>query len=545
MEKRKLRSAVLSDTGRQRTENEDLVVHEEELGLYAVIDGVGGENAGEKAARIAADILIARMRRATGSIGQRLKEAITLANNEIFQQARANPAFEGMACVMTVAAVDGERLTLGQVGDSRLYMVHNGAIRKISRDHSLVGQLEEMGQLSELDAMRHPRRHEIMRDVGSEQRELTDDHFVDVTELRFDRDAALLLCSDGLSDMITSEAMRAIVVASAGNPREAAHRLVEAANLAGGKDNVSVVVVEGEDFAARVRPGYVAKEEKAAPARAAAPPPPLPGAYAKAAKPGIGSLLRSAAIGLALVGFGFALSKPWPWWAVQAGPGVLRVAAAGADYPTIAAALAAAAPGDVVELAPGTYAESVVLPAGVTLRSQRSRQAILRPPAGQPGLRAEASRGGRVEGLRFELDPADAGGVGLRLRDAEVWVEDVEVVGAGFAAIESLGEDRSRIHGAELRDNPGHALRAADHAEPAVESTLFSGNGLSALGSAASAAVATAGKAQVLVVGAARPRLLHNRFHRGGGPALQGASAAQEQRFRDWNLIEGVVGGSR
>jgi len=160
-------SACLSDPGRERENNEDRVLCDPERGIFAVIDGVGGESGGEIAAQTALEILQARLSRRTTDAARLIREAIALANKQIYEKARANPTLAGMACVLTVAVVDGAQVTIGHVGDSRLYLVKPGQIRKITKDHSPVGAREDVGEISEAEAMSHPRRNEIFRDVGS------------------------------------------------------------------------------------------------------------------------------------------------------------------------------------------------------------------------------------------------------------------------------------------------------------------------------------------------------------------------------------------
>jgi serine/threonine protein phosphatase PrpC len=273
-------AAAGSDPGRERENNEDRVLCDPERGIYAVIDGVGGESGGEIAAQTALEILQARLSRRTTDDARLIREAIALANKQIFEQAQANPALAGMACVLTVAVVDGTQATVGHVGDSRLYLLRRGEIRKITRDHSPVGSREDVGELSEAEAMSHPRRNEIFRDVGSAPHEPDDEGFIDITRVPFEPDAALLICSDGLSDLVPSQAILAAVEGNAADPRAAVQALIDAANQAGGKDNVSVVLVEGERFPAAARK---ARPQKGAPAAAASPaqtptPAPRPGA---------------------------------------------------------------------------------------------------------------------------------------------------------------------------------------------------------------------------------------------------------------------------
>ena len=116
-----------------------------------------------------------------------------------------------MGCVLTLALVENGRITIGHVGDSRLYLIWNGAIRKLTSDHSPVGEGEDAGELTEAEAMVHPRRNEVFRDVGSRLREPADREFIEIRQCRFRPDAAILLCSDGLTDQLTSAQVRDIV----------------------------------------------------------------------------------------------------------------------------------------------------------------------------------------------------------------------------------------------------------------------------------------------------------------------------------------------
>ena len=122
-----------------------------------------------------------------------------------------------MACVLTLALVEGEQVTIGHVGDSRLYLIGAGAIRKVTSDHSPVGEIEDAGELSEEEAMAHPRRNEVFRDVGSCPRSADEAEFIEVPQCELPDDAAMLLCSDGLSDHLTSRRIREIAERYAGD----------------------------------------------------------------------------------------------------------------------------------------------------------------------------------------------------------------------------------------------------------------------------------------------------------------------------------------
>src|ERR1039457_7536093 len=134
MDKPKIRFAGASDPGRVRHNNEDALHLDAERGIFLVVDGIGGQAAAEKAAEIAVGRVRARLERLTGTAEQRIREAIAMANNEIFRAARDNPEWEGMACVLTVAVLENGSAVVGHVGDSRMYQVRRGEIRKITHD---------------------------------------------------------------------------------------------------------------------------------------------------------------------------------------------------------------------------------------------------------------------------------------------------------------------------------------------------------------------------------------------------------------------------
>ncbi len=135
--------------------------------------------------------------------------------------------WRGMACVLTLAVVADDKVFVGHVGDSRLYLTWNGAIRKLTSDHSPVGEREDAGELNEAEAMAHPRRHEVFRDVGSRMRLPDEEDFIEMKEFLFKPDAAILLCSDGLSDLLTSAEMLQVIERYEGDPAQVAGELVD------------------------------------------------------------------------------------------------------------------------------------------------------------------------------------------------------------------------------------------------------------------------------------------------------------------------------
>jgi serine/threonine protein phosphatase PrpC len=240
-------SGAASDTGLLRERNEDRYWADPARGVYLVVDGVGGQAAGEVAAQLAVDIIRDTIF-AEGVAEYRVREAITTANNRIWELAQSQPELCGMACVLTLALVDGERATIGHVGDSRLYLIWHGAIRKLTTDHSPVGEGEDSGELSELEAMHHPRRNEVYREVGSTLHRPDDADFIEIRHCRLRCDAAMLLCSDGLTDLLTADEVREIAERYSGDAQAVAHALVAAANDAGGRDNITVLFIAGPEF---------------------------------------------------------------------------------------------------------------------------------------------------------------------------------------------------------------------------------------------------------------------------------------------------------
>src|SRR5262245_27987990 len=165
-----LRFAGATHPGLMRERNEDRLHIDAARGLLVVVDGMGGEAAGEVAAETALARLVERLERRSGTPEDRVREAIVSANNDIARLGRQNPAWEGMGCVLTLALVENGIVTVGHVGDSRLYRLRDGTLEKITHDHSPIGIREDRGEMSERDAMHHPRRNEVYRSVGSQPR---------------------------------------------------------------------------------------------------------------------------------------------------------------------------------------------------------------------------------------------------------------------------------------------------------------------------------------------------------------------------------------
>ena len=309
------RSATASDAGRVRAENQDRAYADDQLGIFLVVDGLGGHAAGEKAAETAIDVVRAELAGQNGDARDRIRRAITAANNRIFEEAAENETWRGMACVLTLAAISDDKVVVGHVGDSRLYLTWNGAIRKITSDHSPVGEREDAGELNEAEAMAHPRRHEVFRDVGSRLRDPDEEDFIEVKEFLFKPDAAILLCSDGLSDLLTSAEILDVVERYNGDPAQVADELVEAANLAGGNDNITAIFVAGSEFLGNASPAAAEARARNAVTRARDGLVEDSGAGSKVARiltTRVAFLVYGFVLGVALAAVSLVLGLRWP-----------------------------------------------------------------------------------------------------------------------------------------------------------------------------------------------------------------------------------------
>ena len=239
-------SAAVTDRGRVRDSNEDSLLELAEDGLFAVADGMGGHAAGEVASRLAVETLEERLSGADGlPSAERVTGAVREANRSILRDADENPGRSGMGTTLTALALEaGGRWRIGHVGDSRAYLYRDGELRQLTTDHSWVGKRVAAGELTREEARRHPMSSVLERALGTSR-----DVEVDVEEGRADAGDLFLLCSDGLSDMLPHDELETLVAGEGapeppdGSPDDLADRLVGAANRAGGRDNVTVVLV--------------------------------------------------------------------------------------------------------------------------------------------------------------------------------------------------------------------------------------------------------------------------------------------------------------
>ncbi len=490
-----LKAAGGSDPGLHREINEDRFHYDPLRGLFLVVDGVGGQAAGEKAAETALTTVRTRLERETGAVEDRVREAIGLANDEIHRLASIHPEWKGMACVLTVAVVTNGDVVIGHVGDTRLYKLRGGRIEKLTRDHSPIGEREDAGELSEREAMQHPRRNEVYRDVGSEPHEPDDPGFIDILRHPFEADAALLLCSDGLTDLVASAAIAEIVRDFAGHPYEIVRGLIDAANAAGGKDNVTVVYVEGPRFATgeetrdlrpQRTPPAAAVPSTASAATAAAP---------LAAPPSRGRRWRIAALVAALlIVIAWVLYAEWDrlglpplsnFIALRRVVTVPLVSGRSTVRPgeSISDAIRRAAADTTVLVEPGEYRERLQLKSGVRVVSRVPRRAALRLPGDasetDPAVVAFDVTGAELTGFRIVGDAATPLGAGVIVRNSAVTLSDLEITGAHRVALEYIGSQGGSIVGGYIHDNPGAAIVVRNGASPRIAQNAFVRNATS------------------------------------------------------------------
>lgn len=501
----RVNAAGSTSTGRVRTNNEDRFLVDLERGIFLVVDGVGGHLGGEVAADLALTTIRERVERRDLPPTSLVREAITLANERILDHAHRNPEYRGMACVLTLALLDDRDVTIGHVGDSRLYTLAPMGITKITHDHSPVGEREDLQQISETDAMHDARRNEVYRDVGSERQRPAAVDFVEVIQTRLDERMALVLCSDGLSDLVTAIEINRIVRAQAGDPPRVVAALIDAANAAGGKDNITVVYAEAEAFArsrsiAQVLPTPALQEPDvattplildSAPVLAS---PTAPAAVAvSSAEPltpvrrhgwlrrvwgaATGSRTVAAAAGfIAGIATSLALSS-FSIQALLAGPAHLVV---GGPLPThftsIGAALQRARAGDIITIEPGDYRESLVMPPGVSIEASVPGGVALLPPAGATKWVAVEVRGGHgsLRGVRITGTAAQPVNVGVHIQDADFEIDDVAFEGAMATGVEVTGINaRATIRASRFSSVSGVGVRVDQHANVVLRSNVF------------------------------------------------------------------------
>jgi protein phosphatase len=235
-----LTAAARTDVGRRRSENEDSFALAPRLGLYLVADGMGGHTAGQLASRLATRGCVSALRELAESratLTEKLRACVEAANREVYETAQAKPELTGMGTTLVVLLAGAGRIAFAHVGDSRAYLIRAGTIRRLTDDHSLVGELVRRQEISEESARGHPHRHVLTRALGV-RRSVEPD----LAELTPQVGDSVVLCSDGLTTHV--EDVEIAAVATKERDVEAVcARLVDLANARGGEDNVTVALV--------------------------------------------------------------------------------------------------------------------------------------------------------------------------------------------------------------------------------------------------------------------------------------------------------------
>ena len=229
----RVRIGAATDVGRVRDHNEDSFLIDEAAGLVAVADGMGGHRGGEVASAAALEAL-----RIAFVAGSSIEHAVVVANDAVYDQSVADPNLRGMGTTLTAGVLTEQTFVLGHVGDSRAYLARDGGLRRVTTDHSLVEELIQAGELTEAEAEHDPRRSQITRALGLEPGVR-----VDIEEITLRPGDRILLCSDGLTNMV-SEPELAAGLAATSDPQVLADELVSAANAAGGVDNITVIIID-------------------------------------------------------------------------------------------------------------------------------------------------------------------------------------------------------------------------------------------------------------------------------------------------------------
>ena len=264
--KDKVSTALITDVGRVRTNNEDAVAEDRELGLLVLADGMGGYNAGEVASGIATKTIAEVVRRDWKTLPRTnpppvkgmpsphatlLKKAVEEAHTTIFQAAQSQPQCAGMGTTVVVVLLHDDMMSIAHVGDSRLYRYRFSQLQQVTRDHSLQEEMIAKGHYTREEAAMMVRKNIVTRALGVEA-----DVNVELNEAPVEVGDTLLLCSDGLTDMVSDEQIGIILRRNGDDLQGAARDLVQQALQGGGKDNVSVVLARVDQSLAQGRPWY-------------------------------------------------------------------------------------------------------------------------------------------------------------------------------------------------------------------------------------------------------------------------------------------------
>ncbi|MEQ7799257.1 protein phosphatase 2C domain-containing protein [Pedobacter sp. ASV1-7] len=244
----------ITDAGKVRSNNEDTFIAQRIEGtdyiLACVIDGVGGYTGGEVAAAVARKTVLRLMDKPAGDLSLLMQAIFAEANEQILEAKKLNKEHEDMACVMTLALADlkNNQFYYAHVGDTRIYLLRDSSLIKISKDQSFVGFMEDSGRLTEEQAMQHPKRNEINKALGFAGNIGIQKDYVETGHSPFLPGDLILLCSDGLSDMVNKQGITDILLQYE-QLEQKGIQLIDAANTNGGRDNITVVLVKNDNEA--------------------------------------------------------------------------------------------------------------------------------------------------------------------------------------------------------------------------------------------------------------------------------------------------------
>jgi protein phosphatase len=233
-----------TDKGLVRKENEDAFCIEKDLGLLAIADGMGGHASGEVASKMAIEILKESLKKEEEPLPGRLRSVVKLANRTIYEAAQSQSQLNGMGTTLTALQLDGNRLSIAHVGDSRAYLIRGGVIEQITDDHTIVSEQVARGTMTREEAARSDMRNILSRALG-----IGPEVDVDVEELAVSEGDHIVLCSDGLSELVSEDEIL-LEIESSSRPEIVCDELVDLANQRGGEDNITVIVahLRGENL---------------------------------------------------------------------------------------------------------------------------------------------------------------------------------------------------------------------------------------------------------------------------------------------------------
>jgi len=257
-------SGSISDVGRKRKSNEDNFCANDTEGLYVVADGMGGHAAGEVASELVTETIeeFIKLTSSDADItwpfgvdealtmsGNRLKTAIRYANRKLLERIKESAECEGMATTVAAVLLEGDKANIAHVGDSRVYLIRDGAIRLLTSDHSWVNEQVMSGLIDSDQARTHPLRNVVTRALGGKEGLEVDMQVLDLKD-----GDLLLLCSDGLTSMIEDVEILEVVRSGGDEANDVARRLVEAANSSGGEDNITAIALSIRNSSDEDRP---------------------------------------------------------------------------------------------------------------------------------------------------------------------------------------------------------------------------------------------------------------------------------------------------